>query len=169
MRREAPDMTDQAILRYLEYHGRAPAEQIGEEVGLSAAQVRRRIRRLEKERVILRYTVVVDHGRIRQPVQAFVELKVSAPDVRSVLDKLLERREVREASTIAGDSDALVRLRVESTEHLNQVIHEIRETPGVAGTKTILALDRRRQVAEALSEQASRKTRRRRASHNGPG
>ena len=39
-----------------------------------------------------------------------------------------------------GDSDALVRIRVDSAQHLEQVINNLRKNGLVIGTKTLMVL-----------------------------
>jgi Lrp/AsnC family transcriptional regulator, leucine-responsive regulatory protein len=42
--------------------------------------------------------------------------------------------------TIAGDPDALLRLRVDSVEHLQDVVNRMRKTGRIVGTKTLIVL-----------------------------
>ena len=43
--------------------------------------------------------------------------------------------------TLAGDPDALVRIRVDGVEHLGQVVSQLRSAEPIAGTKTLVVLD----------------------------
>ena len=45
-----------------------------------------------------------------------------------------------EAFTIAGDPDALIRLRVRDLDHLKRVVDTIRRSGRVTGTKTLIVL-----------------------------
>lgn len=47
---------------------------------------------------------------------------------------------VIEVFTIGGDPDALVRIRVDSVQHLEQVINNLRKSGLVIGTKTLMVL-----------------------------
>ena len=49
--------------------------------------------------------------------------------------------EVQEVLTVAGDSDALVRVRVNGIEHLQKVVNRLRTGGGVTGTKTLVVLE----------------------------
>ena len=55
---------------------------------------------------------------------------------------------VREAATLAGDEDALIRLRVEDPAKLRKAVEGIRHLEGVTETKTLVALDRKRHIPE---------------------
>jgi Lrp/AsnC family transcriptional regulator, leucine-responsive regulatory protein len=142
------DETDEAILDLLDQDARQPAATIAKEVELSPAAVRRRIGKLQELGVIVGFTTVLNHTRVRPAIEAFVEMTFSTADVRTVLTGLLDDHpEVREASTLAGDPDALVRLRVLDLDELRAVVTMLREKPGVTNTKTLVALGRVRHVA----------------------
>jgi Lrp/AsnC family leucine-responsive transcriptional regulator len=142
------DEKDEAILGLLDQDARQPASVIATEVELSPAAVRRRIGRLQELGVIVGFTTVLNHTRVQPAIEAFVELTFSIADVPTVLSELLEdHAEVREASTLAGDPDALVRVRVSDLDELRTVVTRLREKPGVTYTKTLVALGRMRHVA----------------------
>jgi len=136
------DDVDHRILDLLREDARRTIADIAERVSLSAAPVKRRIDRLEREGVIAGYTVVLDHRRIGPSVEAFTELRFAGDtDVDQFLDTVREIPEVQQLFTIAGDPDALARIRVEDVDHLKQVINRLRRSGRVTGTKTLMVLD----------------------------
>ncbi|HEX4807196.1 MAG TPA: Lrp/AsnC family transcriptional regulator [Conexibacter sp.] len=143
------DEKDHVILEMLRDDARQPATLIARRTGLSSAAVRRRIARLEQLGVIARYTVVVDHGKLDPSVEAYLEVKcVGHADVQELLAKLVKLPAVREASTLAGSPDAMLRLRVRDLDHLREVVTEIRREPGITDSKALVALGRVRHVAQ---------------------
>jgi DNA-binding Lrp family transcriptional regulator len=48
---------------------------------------------------------------------------------------------VIEVFTVAGDPDALIRIRVNSVRHLRDVVDQLRRSGSVIGTKTLMVLD----------------------------
>jgi hypothetical protein len=54
--------------------------------------------------------------------------------------------------TIAGDPDALVRIRVDDVEHLKQVVNALRRSGRITGTKTLMVLDRWTRAADAAGD-----------------
>ncbi|MFD4561899.1 Lrp/AsnC ligand binding domain-containing protein [Streptomyces sp. NPDC058469] len=48
--------------------------------------------------------------------------------------------EALEVFTVAGDPDALVRVRVTNVQHLRDVIDRLRRSGAVIGTKTLMVL-----------------------------
>ena len=57
-----------------------------------------------------------------------------------ILTSASELPEVLEVFAIAGDPDALVRVRVEDIEHLQRVVNELRRSGNVTGTKTLIVM-----------------------------
>ena len=69
------DTIDGQIVRLLQQNARRTYGSIGQEVGLSAPAVKRRVDRLEATGVIRGYTALVDHAYLGQAVEAFAELR----------------------------------------------------------------------------------------------
>jgi Lrp/AsnC family leucine-responsive transcriptional regulator len=135
------DETDREIIRLLLEDGRRPASDIGREIGLSPAAATRRIGRLEELGIILGYRAVIDHARLGNGIEAFAELHFEgATQVDDIDGAFADLPELVEGFTIAGDTDALVRLRVADLDHLKRVIDKIRRGAGVTGTKTLIVL-----------------------------
>jgi Lrp/AsnC family transcriptional regulator, leucine-responsive regulatory protein len=137
------DELDQQIMDLLREDARRTITDIAAHVNLSPAPVKRRIDRLEQLGVITGYTVSVDHARIGPSIEAFAELRFAGnADIDEILASLKELPEIREVFTMAGDPDALLRIRVNDVEHLKVVVNRLRRTGRVTGTKTLMVLDR---------------------------
>ena len=154
------DDTDHAILELLRLDARRTVADIAARVNLSAAPVARRIDRLEKLGVIRGYTTLVDYEKVGPALEAFVELRfVGSTDVHDILDSVTRLPEVREAFTMAGDPDAMVRLRVDDVAHLQRAVNDLRRSGNVTGTKTLIVLERRTRARErAARGRAARAT-----------
>jgi Lrp/AsnC family leucine-responsive transcriptional regulator len=141
--RAVVDETDRAIIDLLRQDARRTVSDIAGRVNLSPAPVKRRIDRLEKLGVIAGYTVVLDHQKVGPSIEAYTELRFSGDtDVDDILHSAAELPEVLEVLAIAGDPDALVRVRVEDVDHLQRVVNALRRSGTVTGTKTLIVLGR---------------------------
>lgn len=141
MGRTTLDAIDEAILSLLVEDGRRSASAIGREVNLSPAAAKRRIDRLEAVGIITGYRAVLDHAKLGDRIEAFTELRfVGATQVDEIDKTVADLPELVESFTIAGDPDALVRLRVTDLDHLKRVIDKIRRSGKVTGTKTLIVL-----------------------------
>lgn len=141
MQRTNLDDVDTQIVELLVQDGRRSASEVGRRVGLSPAAAKRRIDRLEQVGVIVGYRAVLDHAKLGSQIEAFTELRFAGTtqvdDIEAAVSGLSE---VVEAFTIAGDPDALVRIRVTDLDHLKRVIDRIRRSGKVTGTKTLIVL-----------------------------
>ncbi|MEU6637791.1 Lrp/AsnC family transcriptional regulator [Streptomyces rochei] len=135
------DTIDRHILNILRKDGRTPVSEIARAVGLSAAPCGRRIERMEKAGVIRGYTAVIEDSRAGT-LQAFIEIRLlgatDSDEIQGISESIPE---IEESHSIAGTSDALLRIRVRDVNHLQQVIKAVRRTGKVEGTKTFIIMN----------------------------
>jgi Lrp/AsnC family leucine-responsive transcriptional regulator len=135
------DETDLEIIELLRQDARRTLADVAERVSLSAPAVKRRVDRLERERVITGYTVQVDHALLGRPLQAFTELRFAGNlPVDQIAGIAAGIPEVQTIFTTAGDPDALAWIRVRDVEDLKRVIDLLRRSGRVTGTKTLMVL-----------------------------
>jgi DNA-binding Lrp family transcriptional regulator len=135
------DQIDQKIVALMRADARRSFKDIGDRVSLSAPAVKRRVDRLEREGVIKGYTTTVDHSAFGWHAHAFVELfcegRMSGVEVR---EALMQHPEVEGAYTVAGAPSAILHLRAEDNQHLEETLERIRETKGVLRTQAQIVL-----------------------------
>ena len=135
------DDLDRKILDYLERDGRATLADVGAAVGLSASAVKRRVDRLQRTGVIVGYAAIIDPQALGDRLEAFVELYcVDSVAPADLLASVAGLDAVIAAHTVAGDADAIVRVRVEGIEELERTIEQLRRDPKVMRTRTMVAL-----------------------------
>ncbi|EHN10525.1 Transcriptional regulator AsnC family [Patulibacter medicamentivorans] len=135
------DDVDRELLAALERNSRRRLADLGEQVGLSAPAVKRRIDRLERLGVITGYTAVIDHEKLGWALEAFTELRmIGNTRLEDIEAAARDLPEVQQVFTTAGDPDALVRLRVQDMAHLRRAIDQLRRSGQVTGTKTLMVL-----------------------------
>lgn len=135
------DDIDRRLLQLLRHDARASVSDLARAVGLSSGPVSRRLARLEREGVIRGYVTLVD-DRALGAVEAFTEIRLTgATDTDTLQELVREVPEVEEYFTIAGDPDALVRLRVDDVDHLQRVVNRLRRTGRLSGTKTLIVME----------------------------
>ena len=132
---------DARILEVLQRDGRRPYADLGAEVGMSGPSAHERVKKLEARGVIRGYAAIVDPAAVGDRLEAFVELYCAdnvAPG--DLLASVADLDAVVAAHTVAGDADAVVRVRVEGIEALERVIEQLRRDPMVMRTRTMVAL-----------------------------
>lgn len=70
------DHFDIKILSILQEDNLLPQRDIGEKIGLSAAAVQRRIKRMRKAELIQKDTIILDREKIGQPITLIVEVEL---------------------------------------------------------------------------------------------
>src|SRR5919198_6191962 len=135
------DEIDERIVALLRENARRSFQDIGQRVSLSAPAVKRRVDRLERDGVIRGYSANVDPAKFGWVTHAFVELfcegRMSGAEVRNAV---AGHPEVEGAYTIAGTPSAILHVRAADTQHLEEALERIRETPGVLRTQTQVVL-----------------------------
>ena len=136
------DEIDLQILDLLRSDARRTISDIAATVNLSAAPVKRRIDRMERLGVIAGYTVLVNEAKMGRSIDAFAELRIpGTASIDEIVGAVVGIAEVTEVFTLAGDPDALVRIRIDDVDHLKQVINHLRLSGTFTGTKTLMVLE----------------------------
>jgi Lrp/AsnC family transcriptional regulator, leucine-responsive regulatory protein len=137
----ALDDIDHKILALLRENARRTLADVGEQVSLSVAAVKRRIERLERDGVIKGYTTRVDMSGLDEGIEVIMEVycadRTSPGDIRPSFEHV---EEVVSGFTVSGEPDVLLRLRVDSVSHLEDVVERLRRDPNVVRTRTMLVL-----------------------------
>jgi DNA-binding Lrp family transcriptional regulator len=135
------DEIDRRIVALLRENARRSFADIGSHVGLSAPAIKRRVDRLEADGVIRSYAAVVDPAAMGWHTHAVVALycegRMSASEVRSAIEP---HNEVESAYTVAGEASAILHVRAADTQHLEEALERLRDTPGVRRTQTQVVL-----------------------------
>jgi Lrp/AsnC family leucine-responsive transcriptional regulator len=152
MPRHNLDQVDHQILDILRRDARAPISDIARAVSLSSAPVTRRIQRLERLGVIRGYVALID-DQLSGNLEAFTEIRLNGATETGELAQILkEIPEVQDFFTIAGDPDALVRIRVDDVDHLQRVVNAMRRTGKLTGTKTLIVMYQWSRLDSTLEE-----------------
>ncbi|WP_028310295.1 AsnC family transcriptional regulator [Derxia gummosa] len=139
------DRIDLKILDALQHDGRMPVTELAERVGLSVTPCAERIRRMEREGVILGYTVRLNPQALHLPLLVFVELKLAAKSGH-IFEKF--RREVEnlpgvlECHLVSGDFDYLVKARISEIGAYRKMLGEVLlNLPGVTESRSYFVME----------------------------
>lgn len=136
------DDLDRRILGLLLRDGRAPAAQIAEQIGLSRPAVADRIEKLERQGVIRGTTVVLEPAAVGNGITAFVAARGSNLGAKQwkAFRELMQRDEVLEVHTVAGDDCYLLKVRTDSIGSLNQLVAQLTAPAIGLATRTTIVM-----------------------------
>lgn len=120
------DDINRDLLDLLQVDGRMSYRELGERVGLTAPAVTERIRKLEDQGVIKGYRAVVDYEALGFPLLCVVRLN-TRHSTQGVDDVIRAIPEVIEANRVTGSESHVIRARVRSTQHLEELLHHLWE------------------------------------------
>lgn len=129
------------ILDMLEHDAKVSMEDMAVMTGASAAQIEEAIRMMEQEKIIVKYTAIVNREKVdKEEAEALIEVKV-VPKRGLGYDDLAERiygfSEVKSVYLMSGTYDLSVVIRAESMKQISQFVFEkLAVLEGVSSTVT---------------------------------
>jgi DNA-binding Lrp family transcriptional regulator len=134
------DSIDEKILAALQQNGRVSTAELARLVSRSRTSVQSRIERLEREGVIVGYTVLLAPEHAQGAVRAHVMIKVGPKEARSVTAALRAISQVRVLHSVSGDVDMIAIAATATVSEMDQIIDRIGALPGVERTESSIIL-----------------------------
>jgi Lrp/AsnC family transcriptional regulator, regulator for asnA, asnC and gidA len=133
------DDVDKRLIEALQRDGRLPYTQLGQEVGLSEAAVRQRVRRLV-DTGVTQIVAVTDPMTLGFRRMAMVGIRVDG-DTRETAEAVAALPQINYLVIVAGSYDLLVEVVCEDDDDLLDLLNgELRRIPGVRSTETFTYL-----------------------------
>ena len=135
------DATDRQILCILSREARIPMKSLAGRIGLSRSATTERVTRLEKSGLIRGYRA--DIGELEEgQIEAFLMVTLTRTPSLGVLDRLAGFSSVRRVSSVSGQLDLVVEVRVASINALNELRNEVAQLENVDDLTTSIVLRR---------------------------
>ncbi len=138
------DNLDKKIIFELQKNGRLSNFEIAEKVGLSPSPCLRRIKNLEKNKVISGYTAIVDEELFGFPVTAFVSVRLENQTdgtLKKFEEGISSLVEVVDCWLVTGNRDYLLRVVAENLKTYEKFMREeLTKIKGIASIETNFAL-----------------------------
>ncbi len=135
------DPTDKKIVNVLLTDARLSYRQIGKRVGVSVATVMNRVKRLETEGVIKRYSALIDFEKLEYEIHAIIELRIAKGKLFEVERKVATHASVQAVYDHTGASDCTVLAWFRNTKALDTFVKELQTYDFVERTETRLVLN----------------------------
>ena len=133
------DKIDRVLVSALQHDARLRLEDLARLVKLVPSSVHDRLRRLERDGVIGRWTIDVDVSAFGLDVLAYVGVQSSKP-CSKLIPFIEPIAAVEECHSVAGANGLMLKVRVPSTRALLELVEQLRQIPGIDGTETSIVL-----------------------------
>ena len=143
MTKLALDPTDTALLALLRDDARAPTAELARKLKLSRTTVQSRMERLQRQRVIAGYTVVVPDELEAGLVRAHVLITLAPKRSGAIEVALRKIPEVRVLHSVSGPFDLIAIVAAASIGELDALIDRIGVLDGVERTTSAIVLSTR--------------------------
>ena len=136
------DAIDMNILRELRENSDRPIRELAQKLGMHPNTLLQHIKKLEANRIIVKYMAEIDYAKMGYDLQTMVMIKVSK-DARSkweVLDELRAFKDFVAIYAITGGYDLMAIVRTKNRKTLTDLLSELNKKPYVVETNTTLLL-----------------------------
>lgn len=137
------DKTDHALLALLRENARASTAELARRLALSRTTVQSRLERLERQRVVAGYTIVVPDELEAALVRAHVLITVAPRQSAAIETALRKIAEVRVLHSVSGPFDLIAIVAAQSIGELDALIDRIGALEGVERTTSAIVLSTR--------------------------
>ena len=138
------DRIDRMILDILQRDGRIAISELASRVNLSTTPCSERVKRLERDGIIMGYHARLNPEKLEKNLLVFLEIKLSAKsgDVfEQVARDLSEIPEVLECHLISGDFDYLVKARLKEMSAYRRLLGDLLKAPSSASSHSYVVME----------------------------
>jgi len=128
------------LIGLLRVDARLSTVELAKTLGVSRGTVVNRLARLEKDGVIIGYTVCLKPDTASSAVVAWVSIAVEGDNTRDVVRALLSEPAVRTLHDTNGRWDLVAEVEAATIDQLSQLLEQIRQIKGVENTETSIHL-----------------------------
>ncbi|MFW9948286.1 MAG: Lrp/AsnC family transcriptional regulator [Candidatus Odinarchaeota archaeon] len=135
------DVIDLKILEELKENSRISFNDISQRVGKTEATVRRRVKKLEDEGIIKKYTIEYTINS-KPKTRATVKIEPDFKEIKTIMKELIEIEEITDIWRLSGDCGLFIKVEIPSIEQFNPLIEEkISQIKGVKIMETCFITD----------------------------
>ncbi|MEM0074797.1 MAG: Lrp/AsnC family transcriptional regulator [Conexivisphaerales archaeon] len=132
------DNIDKKLLELLKQNARMPFVELGSQVGLSEAAVRRRVKNLVDSGIIRRFTIDIE---LQHEASALTLVTVTpGADSSEISSKIKSIHTVDRVYEVTGQHDIAILISGPTISDVNNTIDQIRKMPGIGSTVTMVIL-----------------------------
>ncbi|HDJ66675.1 MAG TPA: Lrp/AsnC family transcriptional regulator [Nitrososphaeria archaeon] len=134
--------SDFELIKLLMKNSRTPYVKLGELLGVSETAIRKRIRKLEEDGVIRRYTIEVDPKKLGFKVNALIGLDTVSERFIAVIEELKAMEEVLGLYSASGDHMILLECWFKDSDELTRFVKRLESIRGVTRVCPAIILEK---------------------------
>ncbi len=135
------DVIDLKILEELKADSRISFNIISERIGKTEATVRRRVKKLQEEGVIKKFTIEYNINS-KPKTSATVKIEPDFKEIKRILRELMDIGEITDIWRLSGDCGLFMKVEIDSIEQFNPLIEEkISQIKGIKIVETCFITD----------------------------
>lgn len=143
------DNKDEKILELLRENSKLTSQQLSKKTLMPITTVHNRIKKMEKEGIIKRYTLELDNKKVGRGLGAYILITVDYKLLKEVKStqrelarKIRSHPNVEESSMVTGGADIVIKVRVIDIDALDQFVTvHLRNINGIEKTQTMIILN----------------------------
>jgi DNA-binding Lrp family transcriptional regulator len=135
------DELDKKIMNILIEDSRLSYRQIAQKLKKSAATVMNRVKNLEKEGIIKKYTTVIDYDKLGYDIPVIIELRILKGKLFEMEKRIAKNPNVSIVYDTTGELDATLIARFKTRKAMDTFLKEIQTYDFIQRTNTKLILN----------------------------
>lgn len=125
------DIKDQTILELLEKNARISYMEIARKLEISETAIRKRIKKLEENEIILGYKASVNYKKLGFSNKVIMGVDCESKKYLKVIEDLKQFEEIKNLTTSSGDHMIMFEVWVKGMSELNQILEKVNQIEGV--------------------------------------
>jgi len=130
------------ILEILRKNARTPFLKIAKRLRISETAVRKRVRRMEEQGIIKKYTIEIDPRKIGYKVRALIGIDTKPEYLVGVTEKLEKNRKIRSLYLSQGDHMLLLECWFKTSKEMRTFVKTLRKLRGVTRVCPAIILEK---------------------------
>ncbi len=128
------DNKDKTILEMLEENARTSFTDIAKKLEISEAAIRKRVKKLENEHIILGYKASVNYKKLGYSNKIIMGVDTTPELYFKVMNVLKDFSYVKNLTTSSGDHMIMFDVWVKNMKELNNIVEEVNSIQGVTNS-----------------------------------
>ncbi len=124
-------ISNNKIVEILQKNSRTPFVKIAKELGVSETAIRKKVKKLEEDGIIKKYTIEADPKKLGFQVQALIGLDTLPEKFIQAIEKLKKMKEILHLYSSSGDHMILMECWFKNSQELTSFIKKLDAIEGV--------------------------------------